>query len=227
MKVIVFDLGGTLMQYVGMPHSWVEFYKLGFEAVCREFECRVTGDEIERSIQCLTEMNPRVNYREEEYLPEEMFAKALAHWSEKLPITECVKVFWDGLELRAELYPDTIPVLCGLKEKGYKIAALTDLPSGFQDERFRRDIAELMEYFDYYVSSAVSGVRKPNEGGLRMIAEKFGVSLSELVLVGDEEKDAGTAERAGCKFVRIDRSGEREGSIRGLEELYKTLDWEK
>lgn len=219
MKVIVFDLGGTLMQYVGMPHSWVEFYKQGFEAICRTFGCQVSEAEIERSIQCLTEMNPRVNYREEEYLPEEMFAKALAHWSEKLPITECVKVFWDGLELRAELYLDTIPVLCGLKEKGYKIAALTDLPSGFPDERFWRDIAELMEYFDYYVSSTVSGVRKPNDGGLRMIAEKFGVSLSELVLVGDEEKDARTAERAGCKSVRIDRSGEREESMRGLEEL--------
>lgn len=36
MKVIVFDLGGTLMQYVGMPHSWVEFYQQGFEAICRK-----------------------------------------------------------------------------------------------------------------------------------------------------------------------------------------------
>ncbi|MBE5931784.1 MAG: HAD family hydrolase [Lachnospiraceae bacterium] len=224
MKVIVFDLGGTLMQYVGMPHSWVEFYYQGFDAIRRKFGYEVTEDEVERSIQRLTEMNPRVNYREEEYLPEEMFAKALAHWSGKLPIAECVKVFWDGLELSAELYPDTIPVLRGLKAKGYKIAALTDLPSGFPDERFRQDIAELMRHFDYYVSSAVSGVRKPNDGGLRMIAEKFGVPLAELVLVGDEEKDAGTAERAGCRFVRIDRSGERDGCIRGLEELYEMLD---
>lgn len=186
MKVIVFDLGGTLMQYVGMPHSWVEFYYQGFDAIRRKFGYEVTEDEIERSIQRLTEMNPRVNYREEEYLPEEMFAKALAHWSGKLPIAECVKVFWDGLELSAELYPDTIPVLRGLKAKGYKIAALTDLPSGFPDERFRQDIAE-------------------------------------LVLVGDEEKDAGTAERAGCRFVRIDRSGEKDGCIRGLEELLEKL----
>ena len=103
-------------------------------------------------------------------------------------------------------------------------AALPDLPSGFPDERFRQDIAELMRHFDYYVSSAVSGVRKPNDGGLRMIAEKFGVPLAELVLVGDEEKDAGTAERAGCRFVRIDRSGERDGCIRGVEELYEMLD---
>ncbi len=219
MKVIVFDLGGTLMQYVGMPHSWVEFYNQGFEAICRRFSCQVTEDEVKRSIQCLTEMNPRVNYREEEYLPEEMFAKALAQWPVELPIEECVKVFWNGLELRAELYPDTIAVLRGLKEKGYKIAALTDLPSGFPDGRFRQDIAVLMEYFDYYVSSAVSGVRKPNCGGLRMIAERFGVPLAELILVGDEEKDARTAERAGCKFVRIERSGEREGCISSLEEL--------
>jgi len=207
------------MQYVGMPHSWVEFYNQGFDAICRKLGCHVTEAEVERSIQCLTEMNPRVNYREEEYLPEEMFAKAMAHWPEKLPIAECVNVFWDGLELKAELYPDTISVLNGLKDRGYKIAALTDLPSGFPDERFRQDIEELMEYFDYYVSSAVSGVRKPNEGGLRMIADKFGVPLAELVLVGDEEKDFRTAERASCRFVRIDRSGEREESIRGLEEL--------
>lgn len=224
MKVIVFDLGGTLMQYVGMPHSWVEFYNQGFDTIRRKFNCQVTEAKIEQSIQCLTELNPRVNPREEEYLPEEMFAKALAHWPEKLPIEECVEAFWDGLELKAELYPDTIPVLCDLKEKGYKIAALTDLPSGFPDERFRQDIAELMGHFDYYVSSAVSGVRKPNDGGLRMIAEKFGVPLTELILVGDEEKDARTAERAGCRFVRIDRKEQREESISGLEELLGRLE---
>ena len=223
MKVIVFDLGGTLMQYVGMPHSWVAFYNQGFEAVRRKFNCQVTVDSMERSIQCLTEMNPRVNYREEEYLPEEMFAKALSHWPEKIPIAECVKVFWDGLELKAELYPDTISILRDLKEKGYKIAALTDLPSGFPDEFFRQDIAELMGYFDYYVSSAISGVRKPNDGGLRMIADKYGVPVTELILVGDEEKDFRTAERAGCRFVRIDRSGTSEGSIRSLEELLEII----
>ena len=27
MKIIVFDLGGTLMEYKGMPYSWVEYYE--------------------------------------------------------------------------------------------------------------------------------------------------------------------------------------------------------
>ncbi len=223
MKVVVFDLGGTLMQYVGMPHSWVEFYRQGFDAICEKFGCSVTETDVEQSIQCLSELNPRVNYREEEYLPEEMFAKAMAHWPEKLPVAECVRVFWDGLRLRSELYPDTISVLRSLREKGYKIAALTDLPSGFPDERFRQDIAELLPHFDCYISSAIAGVRKPNEGGLRMIAERFGVALSELVLVGDEEKDFRTAERAGCGFLWIDRNGKREGSIGSLEEVMGRL----
>ena len=42
------------------------------------------------------------------------------------------------------------------------MAALTDLPSAMPDEIFRRDISELLGYFDYYVSSTVAGYRKPN-----------------------------------------------------------------
>lgn len=60
-----------------------------------------------------------------------------------------------------------------------------------------------------------------------MIAERFGVPLSELALVGDEEKDVRTAERAGCRFVRIDRNGEREDGIGSLKELYAALNQEK
>ncbi|NBJ94050.1 hypothetical protein [Parablautia muri] len=33
MKTVVFDLGGTLMQYVGMPYSWVDFYYGGVGAI--------------------------------------------------------------------------------------------------------------------------------------------------------------------------------------------------
>ena len=35
MKVVVFDLDGTLMQYVGMPYSWEDFYYKGFEEIKR------------------------------------------------------------------------------------------------------------------------------------------------------------------------------------------------
>ena len=37
MKVIVFDIGGTLMEYKNMPLSWLDFYKDGFRYVCSKF----------------------------------------------------------------------------------------------------------------------------------------------------------------------------------------------
>ena len=46
-----------------------------------------------------------------------------------------------------------------MKAKGYVIATLTDLPNAMPDEVFKRDISDLINYFDYYVSSSTAGYR--------------------------------------------------------------------
>ena len=66
LKVVVFDLGGTLMQYAGMPHSWEDFYFKGFEEIIRKFRYPVSQEIVEKSFQMLKEFNPRINYREVE-----------------------------------------------------------------------------------------------------------------------------------------------------------------
>ena len=45
MKIIVFDLGGTLMQYVGMPYSWVDFYYKGFNAIIQKYDYNIKKEE--------------------------------------------------------------------------------------------------------------------------------------------------------------------------------------
>lgn len=157
MKVVVFDLGGTLMQYVGMPYSWVDF-------------------------------------------------------------------FWDGLELKAEIYSDTIEVLSILKEKGYYLVALTDLPNAMPDEIFKSGISEMLKYLDYYVSSSVAGYRKPHNKGLQMISDKVGIPITELLFVGDEEKDRKTALNAKCKFIHIHRNENMTGGISDLYELLEVIE---
>ncbi len=77
LKVVVFDLGGTLMQYVGMPHSWEDFYFKGFEEIIRKFRYPISQEIVEKSFQMLKEFNPRINYREVEYSAEYIFAKIL------------------------------------------------------------------------------------------------------------------------------------------------------
>lgn len=223
MKLIVFDLGGTLMQYEGMPYSWVDFYQQGFDAIIQKYNCNVSKEDIQKSVQILKDFNPRVSGREVEYLAEHIFSNALEHWNIDTPIKNCIETFWQGLKLSAKIYPDTIEVLKELKEKGYIIVTLTDLPNAMPDEIFKKDISELLSYFDYYVSSCVAGYRKPNCKGLQMISDKYGVPVTELVFVGDEEKDRKTACNANCKFVHIQRTTKSEGSISSLYELLQLV----
>ena len=46
-----FDLGGTLMQYVRMPHSWEDFYYKGFEEIIQKFRYPISQDAVEKSFQ--------------------------------------------------------------------------------------------------------------------------------------------------------------------------------
>jgi len=141
-----------------------------------------------------------------------------------IPIQSCIETFWSGLQLKAEIYPETISVLQKIRKKGYMIAALTDLPSAMPDEIFRRDIPQLLGYFDYYVSSSLARYRKPNCRGLQMISEKFDTPITELIFIGDEEKDRKTALNADCKFIWIQRTNKNEDSIGNLCELLEILE---
>lgn len=224
MKVVVFDLGGTLMQYAGMPDSWVDYYYQGFESIIRKYKCSISEEAVEKSLQMLKEFNPRMHYREIEYSAVFIFTKILGHWHIDIPVQSCIDTFWEGLKLEAEIYSDTLDILQKLKENGYVIATLTDLPSAMPDELFKRDISKLLGYFDYYVSSSTAGYRKPNCKGLQMIAEKFGIPITELVFVGDEEKDRRAACNANCKFIQIQRTNQNKESIGSLYELLEILE---
>lgn len=218
-----------------MPGVWVDYYKQGFEFIKQKLNCNISEPEIQKSVEILKTYNPRVHYREEEYTPEFIFSKALAHWNEKLSMKECVRAFWEGLKLKAAVYPDTIPSLLQLKKKGYLIATLTDLPTAMPDELFRQDIQELLKYFDLYLSSLKCGFRKPNSRGLQMISEYYHVPIPELIFVGDEEKDRKTADNAGCDFILMNRKEivddilieqkeKADGRIHNLYELEKLLE---
>lgn len=205
MKIIVFDLGGTLMEYRGMPLNWSDYYEKGFCRIAEQFSVAVTAEQLDQSSAVMRAWNPRIHPREEESDPRLIFEQALAGWDCMIPVGEALEAFFDGLELRAEIYPDVLPALCELRAAGWIIAALTDLPTAMPDELFKRHIQELLPYFDCYVSSQSCGFRKPNPAGLYRIAEKYHVPVHELVFAGDEDKDELTARNAGCRFIRIKR----------------------
>lgn len=202
-KAVVFDLGGTLMEYKGMPLNWEEFYYNGFQNVSEANGLNLTDEDISVATDILKSYNPRNSGRENEIAPEVIFADATACWSKKPDIERVINDFFDGLTLDACVFDYSTGLINECKSKGMRVACLTDLPNGMPDSLFRNAITELEPLFDLYVSSQICGYRKPNSRGLEYIADQFGIAVSELLFVGDEKKDELTAENAGCTFTYI------------------------
>lgn len=225
MQVIVFDLGGTLMEYKGMPLSWVNYYEAGFTSLSKKLNSPVSQNDINESVEILKAFNPRVNYREVEHKAEDIFSKALSGWGISDDISFCVDKFWNGLKLKAEIYPDAVETIRFLQGKGYIVAALTDLPNGMPDRVFAKDIKSLIEHFDCYMSSETVGYRKPNPAGLAKVAQEYSCEIEDVIFVGDEEKDRKTAENVGCRFIKISRNKTGSYDIADLSELTKMLEF--
>lgn len=206
-KAVIFDIGGTLMEYRNMPNVWIDYYKTGFEFVRQKLGLNISDSDIEKSVEVLKNYNPRVKYREEDIPPEVIFGDVCAHWKCPFDLNKVVDVFYHSMGLTPYIYPETVSVLEKLKAKGYIIATLTDVATGMPDELHKSYFPELLPYFDMYVSSLSCGYRKPNPKGLWDISERFGISAEEMIFVGDEEKDIVVAKRFGCKSVLVDRKG--------------------
>lgn len=227
-KVIVFDLGGTLMEYEGMPLSWISYYEDCFNAVNYRYNLKLTQDDILRSVEVLKEYNPRYKSREIEYPSEFLFQEATAHWNTYIDLHDLITEFFRGMQLTPKIYDDTEPVVAKLKTNGFKTAALTNLPSSMPDRIYKADIPQILEMLDLYVSSEICGYRKPNKAGLEYIAKFFNVNIRDLVFIGDEKLDIDTAQNANCVSVLICRSGEmkdyaQDYTIKSLWELEDIL----
>lgn len=207
-KIVVFDLGRTLMEYKGMKLSWISYYKNSFDYVNEKLSLGLSDKQIEESIAILTDYNPRIKPREKEIAPETIFADVTAKWNTDVPVKQIVDTFFESLKLEPLFYDDSIPSLKVLRERGYKIAALTDVATAMPDELHKSYVAPLLPFFDLYVSSLSCGYKKPNPKGLNDIAAHFGAEPDAMIMVGDDLRDVEVARRFGCASVLIERTGE-------------------
>lgn len=224
MNVIVFDIGGTLMEYKNMPNVWIEYYDKAFRHVREKLGLPLTDEQLSDSIEVLRQYNPRVKYREQDYTPEKIFGDAAASWDFPFSLHDVISAFFEDMKLTPLIYPETIPVLEKLRSADWKIATLTDVATGMPDELHKSYFPELMPYFDLYVSSQSCGFRKPNPNGIHYIAKQLNADERQFIFVGDEPKDIKVAQNAGCRSVLIDRKARKlslgqDYTITSLEEL--------
>ncbi len=228
-RAVVFDIGGTLMEYRDMPYVWFDYYEQAFAEINKELSLGLSEPELARSLEILREYNPGVNYREIDWPPEKIFGDATAGWQTDIPLEKIIDAFFGAMHLRSLIYPESAEVLRGLRERGYVVGTYTNVVSGMPDSLHKSYFGELLPLFDIYVSSCSCGFRKPNPRGLKIIAEKYGLAPDEMIFVGDEKKDPETARRFGCKSVLINRSGEerrfgQDFTVGDLREIFGILE---
>ena len=93
-----------------------------------------------------------------------------------------------------------------LKERGYILAVLTRSHHAYAVDALKKIGAH--EYFDLILGRGETRKPKPSAEALKHTSELLGLSLEEILFVGDNHIDHATAINAECLFVGV-RSGPR------------------
>lgn len=94
-----------------------------------------------------------------------------------------------------EAFPDTVPTLAAVREKGLRIGVVSD--TGF-DLRPAMDLLGVTPYLDAVVMSFESGVCKPATTVFRTACDQLGVDPERTLMVGDNPLTDSGAVTAGC-----------------------------
>jgi len=117
-----------------------------------------------------------------------------------------------GPELEAvEALPGAMEMLDGLKERGARVALLSNATSGaYVDEAARR--LGMRDHFDPFFVSADLGYRKPLERVFRAVVDCWQLPPAEIAMVGDSlYHDIAGAERLGIQtihFTALENAGD-------------------
>ena len=118
--------------------------------------------------------------------PSELFVKA-----QKLFFGHYAQVV-----INSKPYSGVVEALQGLKDAGYRLACVTNKSESFTVPLLKAN--DLLHYFELVVSGDTLPKKKPEPDQIFYICEKFGVSVSEAVLIGDSKTDIAAARNAGC-----------------------------
>lgn len=157
---------------------------------------------------------------------EEAFHAVCAHFNVKpypIVISKLVGL-WNKNKLFAKPYEDTVETLQALKDKGIKLAIVSNANKGAVEDVIAKH--NLAEYFDAVIISYQHGMLKQGGELYDIALKQLGVAKKDTLVIGDSiETDMAGAEKAGIKAILIDRRGTREyaDKIAALKEIESKL----
>lgn len=203
-----FDLGETLYHYGEGPMSWLELSRPALEHVTDVLGLDRDRADVEAACTLVADLDDSRGGLDEVNLQDAMgkILRALGA-DASLQVERAVDAFFDKARDSLAAYPDAAATLAALKERGYKVGALTNVPYGMPRRTIQQDLERvgLAQYLDALVTSADVGVRKPAPQPYQWLAAGLDVELAEMAYVGNSDTDVKGAVCAGVMAVLVDR----------------------
>lgn len=225
-KAVVFDIGQTLVDYK-MPMNWSKLYRPAFEFIAKRHHYTFTEEHYQHAGNVLARYNTRLYPRDYEVSSAKIFAEIIEGMDLDLADMEQVKdSFYMYFRQECSLFCDVEQTLKTLSGKGIIIGTLSDVAYGMDNKYALADIASIIKYIRYPFTSNDTGYRKSCTKGLEILSEKMQIDISDIVFVGDEEKDMLCAKNAGAYAVLINRDDKlknycQDREIHTLTELFQ------
>ena len=226
LKAVVFDLGGTLIDYAGGYDLWPDMEGPGLVAayeVLWQKPLRLPAMETFRRIgynmlplrwrqATLGERNLTVDDLLQEIITYLRINGVKPEW-----LQEAVVAYEVVTSGRIAPLPHAQTVLADLKGQGYKVGLISN--TMFRGRAHMNDLEKfgLLDYFDAMLFSGDVNLWKPRAETFHHILDELGVSASEAVFVGDDPaSDVVGGRNAGMYTVHIQAS-QRFPEVDGVE----------
>lgn len=208
---VLFDLGSTLIHFDG---DWSEVIPAALRAATDEL--RSLGYDLDpeafpKAYHALIQEYYQKRADEDfvEYPSDYVLKEALRAHSVPNPPAEhlrrALNAYYGVSQQHWQVEPDAVPMLEELCARGCRLGIVSNA-SDDDDVQILVDKAGLRPYFDFILTSAVAGVRKPNRKIFEQALAFWGARPEQAVMVGDLiEADVVGANQMGITSVWIPR----------------------
>jgi putative hydrolase of the HAD superfamily len=245
-QAVLFDMGGTLLDFNPEHIPWPEWERAGLESACTYLSSRGYDLPAEQSVErlidafinALSERWERAAQGKENLRLGDVVREACAASGgqpSQAEVDAAVARYIAPLDARVGIYADTHETLAALRARGLRLALVSN--TMWPGEYHRRELERfgLTPYFRLALFSADEGVWKPQPGIFRRALDALGVEASEAIFVGDQpEHDVLGAQGVGMRGVYKHNGRARatdvrpDATIAHLSELPALIDrWNK
>lgn len=200
---VLFDLGSTLIYFEGdwptvmaqaLQSSTEYLRSLGYNLDSKSFP--------QAYYTIIQEFYRKRNDKFVEYTSDQVLKEALRSNSYPKPppdhLRQSLKVMYSVLQSHWFVEKDAAPMLTALRERGHHLAIVSNAADD-DDVQTLVDNAKLRPYFDFILTSAVAGVRKPSPKIFEDALARWKARPEQAAMVGDTI----TADIAGANQMGI------------------------